>query len=215
MKKTPDIIWKICGMRDSQNVWAVAELQPNYMGFIFYKDSPRFVGNQFEVPANLPTSMKRVGVFVNESLDRVLALVQKHRLDFVQLHGDEPVGYAEALKKITGVIKVFRVDEDFDFSATAEFETVSDFFLFDTKGTYFGGNAIQFDWNLLQKYVGNVPFFLSGGISPSTIQDLESFSHQKFYALDINSGVEEQPAFKSVEKIKDLLHSLEKIRRKH
>ncbi|QLH34428.1 MAG: hypothetical protein HWD62_00315 [Cyclobacteriaceae bacterium] len=86
--------------------------------------------------------------------------------------------------------------------------------MFDTKGKYFGGNAIRFDWTLLQKYGGNVPFFLSGGISPSNIQDLENFSHQKFYALDINSGVEEQPAIKSVEKIKSVLQSLEKIRYK-
>jgi phosphoribosylanthranilate isomerase len=214
MKLAP-VVWKICGMRNELNVCAVAALQPDYMGFIFYEASPRFVGHQFSVPNDFPASIKRVGVFVNETIDRVQELIQKHRLDFVQLHGDESVVYAQNLKSRVGVIKVFRVDEDFDFGSTAEYESSVDFFLFDTKGKHYGGNAKQFDWNLLKKYTGTTPFFLSGGISAATVQDLKKLHHEKFYGIDINSGVEEQPAIKSVDKIKSLLLSLNEIGLKH
>lgn len=201
-------VWKVCGMRDAHNVRAVGELHPDYMGFIFYKSSPRFVGDQFNIPKDLPINIKRVGVFVNEVLDRVQLLIHKHQLDFVQLHGDESVAYAQELKSRVGVIKVFRIDEDFDFGSTSEYESTVDFFLFDTKGKRYGGNAMRFDWNLLKKYVGSTPFFLSGGISESNIQDLKDFRHEMFWGIDINSGVEEQPAIKSVDKIKSLLRSL-------
>ncbi|MBX2917076.1 MAG: phosphoribosylanthranilate isomerase [Cyclobacteriaceae bacterium] len=211
MKIAPRV-WKVCGMRDADNLRAVSKLQPDYMGFIFYDSSPRFVGDSFRIPNDLPTHVKRVGVFVNEDMDRVQQLVQKHQLDFVQLHGDESVAYAQELKSKVGVIKVFRVDADFDFCSTSEYESAADFFLFDTKGKHYGGNAFRFDWNLLGKYTGNTPFFLSGGISESNIQDLEDFHHKMFFGIDINSGVEEQPAIKSVDKIKSLLNSLNKIR---
>lgn len=211
MKITPNV-WKVCGMRDAHNVRAVSRLQPDYMGFIFYEASPRFVGDSFRIPNDLPTNVKRVGVFVNEALDRVQQLVQKHQLDFVQLHGDESVAYAQELKRKVGVIKVFRVDEVFDFSSTSNYESIVDFFLFDTKGKHYGGNALRFDWNLLGKYTGNTPFFLSGGISESNIQDLKNFHHKKFYGIDINSGVEVRPALKSVDKLKSLLKSLNEVR---
>jgi len=214
MNAMPAIAWKICGMRDAANIMEVAELQPDYMGFIFYEASPRFVGNQFDIP-DLPSRINRVGVFVNESLGRVQDLIQQHRLDFVQLHGDESVAYAKELKSKVGVIKVFRIDENFDFNSTVEFEHVADFFLFDTRGKHYGGNAMRFDWSLLKNYSGSVPFFLSGGISKSNIQELKNFQHEKLYALDINSGVEEKPGYKSVAKITDLQKSLNEIGLKH
>lgn len=204
-------VWKVCGMRDAHNVRAVGQLQPDYMGFIFYKGSPRFVGDSFRIRNDLPTNIKRVGVFVNEALGRVQQLIQKHQLDFVQLHGDESVAYAQELKSRVGVIKVFRVDEAFDFSSTSDYESIVDYFLFDTRGKHYGGNAVRFDWGLLKKYTGSTPFFLSGGISESNIQDLKNFHHEMFYGIDINSGVEEQPAIKSVDKIKNVLRLLNEI----
>lgn len=210
MKIAPNV-WKVCGMRDAHNVQAVGELQPDYMGFIFYEASPRFVGDSFRIPNDLPTNIKRVGVFVNEAVDRVQQLIQKHQLDFVQLHGDESVAYAQELKNRVGMIKVFRVDEAFDFSSTSDYESIVDYFLFDTRGKHYGGNAVRFDWDLLKKYTGSTPFFLSGGISESNIQDLKNFHHEMFYGIDINSGVEEQPAIKSVDKIKNVLRLLNEI----
>ncbi|MBN8650164.1 MAG: phosphoribosylanthranilate isomerase [Cytophagales bacterium] len=200
---------KVCGMRAAANIEVVAAIQPQFMGFIFYKNSPRFVGDQFQIPENFPVGIKRVGVFVNETSDVILDLLRKHKLDFVQLHGDETPFYVRNLKaKGVGIIKVFRVDADFDFSTTKEFETVSDYFLFDTKGKQYGGNAIKFDWKLLQKYTGSVPFFLSGGISVDDIQALTEFKHPQWYGVDVNSGVEIEPGLKDSVKVKNLIQML-------
>lgn len=209
MSEVNSVACKVCGMRAAANIEAVAATQPHFMGFIFYKNSPRYVGNQFQIPENFPVSIKRVGVFVNETPAVVLDRVQNHKLDFVQLHGDEKPGYIKNLKASgVGVIKVFRVDADFDFSTTKEFESVSDFFLFDTKGKQYGGNAIKFDWKLLQQYTGSVPFFLSGGISADDIHALTEFKHPQWYGVDVNSGVEVVPGLKDSLKVKNLLQSL-------
>lgn len=209
MSEVNSIVCKVCGMRAAANIEAVAATQPQFMGFIFYKNSPRYVGNQFLIPENFPISIKRVGVFVNETSEAILDLLQKHKLDFVQLHGDEAPAYVRNLKaKGVGIIKVFRVDADFDFSTTKEFEAVSDYFLFDTKGKQYGGNAIKFDWKLLQQYTGSVPFFLSGGISVDDIQALTEFKHPQWYGVDVNSGVEIEPGLKDSVKVKNLIQLL-------
>lgn len=209
MSKVNSIACKVCGMRAVANIEAVAATLPQFMGFIFYKKSPRYVGELFRISENFPVSIKRVGVFVNEISAVVLDLAQKHKLDFVQLHGDETSVYIKNLKASgVGIIKVFRVDADFDFSATKEFETLSDYFLFDTKGKEYGGNAIKFDWKLLQQYTGSVPFFLSGGISVDDIHALDKFKHPQWYGVDVNSGVEIEPGLKDSLKVKNLIQLL-------
>lgn len=209
MSEVKSIVCKVCGMRVAANIEAIAVIKPQFMGFIFYKNSPRYVGDQFKIPEKFPVSIKRVGVFVNETSTIVLYLVEKHKLDFVQLHGDETPVYVKNLKASgIGIIKVFRVDADFDFSTTKEFETLSDYFLFDTKGKEYGGNAIKFDWKLLQQYSGSVPFFLSGGISADDILALTEFKHPQWYGVDVNSGVEIEPGLKDVLKVKNLIQKL-------
>lgn len=187
---------KVCGMRDATNILDVAAVQPDFMGFIFYDQSNRFVGTNFTIPKGFPRYIKKVGVFVNENLDRVLELVRMHQLDFVQLHGDEAVHFCAALRKKIKVIKVFRVDNDFDFRQTKDFEDASDYFLFDTKTTAYGGSGKSFDWNLLNGYNGSTPFFLSGGINAENFSQAMSIKHAKFFALDINSGAETSPGKK-------------------
>jgi len=200
---------KVCGMRESDNIRDVAALHPDYMGFIFYEPSPRFVGHDFMVSLQLPSSIKRVGVFVNHSIDFVMVAMKMNQLDYAQVHGDESVAYCEALKQQgVNVIKVFRVDDDFDFNSTKPFESVADYFLFDTKGKLYGGNARPFDWNLLSHYNQVVPFFLSGGIQVENIQALKNLSGLNLHAIDINSGVEERPGFKSVSKISAIINQL-------
>lgn len=193
---------KICGMRDKKNILDVSAVGVDYMGFIFYKGSPRFVGETFDVP-DIPASVKRVGVFVNETAEEILKKVQTHRLDFVQLHGDEAPNLCEALKAHNvGVIKVFSVDNTFDFRTAKSYTQVVDFFLFDTKGKHRGGNAFRFDWTLLQNYDQEVPFFLSGGIGPENLQDVEALRGMNLHAIDVNSGVETSPALKDIEKVR-------------
>lgn len=200
---------KICGMRESKNIVEVGSLAPDYMGFIFYKNSPRYVGLEFQIPTDLPSSTMKVGVFVNESAESILSAIKNHQLDFVQLHGDESVAYCNNLKeKGIKIIKVFRVDDAFDLSVTSEFSDVVDYFLFDTKGKSYGGNAIKFDWKQLRKYNNKIPFFLSGGIDPESIKDILSLNELNLHAIDINSGVELSPGLKSITKVSEAINNL-------
>ena len=200
---------KICGMREPENVMAVAKLLPDFMGFIFYKESPRYVGKDFYVPESFPSTIKKVGVFVNEDPDVILAYVIRHRLDFIQLHGDESPDYCSSLKKgSVSLIKAFRVDDDFDFSTTTAFVHVCDLFLFDAKGKYFGGNARTFDWQLLSKYMGATPFLLSGGLTEKNISAVKSIRHIKLEGVDLNSGIELAPGKKDLKRIDQILTEL-------
>jgi phosphoribosylanthranilate isomerase len=198
-----DIKLKICGMREPSNILEVSQLQPDYMGFIFYEKTPRYVGDDFFIPEDFPSSTKRVGVFVNESSEVILEKVADFKLDLVQLHGQESVTQCGELKgEGVGIIKVFSVDDDTDFEMTKAYSTVADYFLFDTKGKFFGGNARAFDWNILSRYDQKIPFFLSGGITPENVEGIRAFSSSNIRAIDVNSGVELRPALKDVEKIR-------------
>ncbi len=193
-------------MRDVENIAAVASLRPQYMGFIFYPKSPRFVGESFDIPANLPASIKRVGVFVNESHAVIIAKNKSLKLDFVQLHGNESPAQCDELKTTgLGVIKVFSIDDDFNFELTKPYREVVDYFLFDTKGQYYGGNAKTFKWEILGNYDQKVPFFLSGGLSPDNVNTLGDIQKMNLHALDLNSGVEISPGLKDIEKIRTIV----------
>lgn len=200
---------KICGMRDKDNILDVATCRPHYLGFIFYKDSPRYVGEQFQIPDELDASIKRVGVFVNESSNRILALKDRHRLDYIQLHGDETPDLCRVLKENNqGVIKVFGVDNEFDFETIKPFEPYVDYFLFDYKGTLRGGNGVPFEWSVLEQYKSNVPFFLSGGINPENIGNIHRLKHSRLFAIDVNSGIEDSPGMKNKHQLEVLLSKI-------
>lgn len=194
---------KVCGMREPRNILEVSQLHPEYMGFIFYPGTPRYVGADFKIPDEFPPLIKRVGVFVNETTANIIAKAEEHRLDFVQLHGGEPVRQCHELKtRGLGVIKVFSVDTNMDFAVTRDYRDEVDFFLFDTKGKFYGGNAIPFDWEVLAGYDQSVPFFISGGITPENAGQVKTLKNFNLQAVDVNSGVEATPALKDVAKIK-------------
>lgn len=205
MTKRP--LLKVCGMRDSENIKAVAALKPAYLGFIFYPKSKRYVGNivDKQLLHDLPKSMQKVGVFVNESLSEILLQIENYGLDCIQLHGDESPQVCEALQaaKIE-VIKVFSVGEQFDFQQLKPYLDCCDYFLFDTKGKERGGNGVTFNWEVLNDYPFQKPFFLSGGIDLDNIQDLKKYSHLPIHAIDVNSKFELEPALKDVKKLKEL-----------
>jgi phosphoribosylanthranilate isomerase len=203
---------KICGMRDAENIMQVAALSPDYMGFIFYPKSPRFVGDDFKIPAQFPTNIIRVGVFVNESTASILEHSEAHNLRFLQLHGEESVKQCQELKGHNyQIIKVFSVDDAFDFEITKYYSESVDFFLFDTKGKYYGGNAKTFRWRQLEQYNQQVPFFLSGGLSPENVSDVGELKGMNIHALDVNSGVESAPAMKDLVKVQELKENLKQI----
>lgn len=206
---------KVCGMQQPGNMLQVAELQPDYLGLIFYEKSPRYFDG--ELPAIAP-EIKKVGVFVNSSLKEIKDKVSKYNLNAVQLHGDESAGFAKDLKRelqqsgnTPEIIKVFSVGDDFDFQETKSFEGIVDYFLFDTKGKLRGGNGKEFDWQILKDYPSNTPFFLSGGIGPEhgkAIAELKSHFYRKgkpglLYAVDVNSKFELKPGLKKLKELKD------------
>mgnify|MGYP003577413460 FL=1 len=208
MKDRKDIAIKVCGMRDPENIVQIGSLRPQYMGFIFYPETPRFVGDNFKIPSNLPSSIKRVGVFVNESSAVILAKSEALTLDLVQLHGNEsPTQCAELKARGLSVIKVFSIDDDFNFELTKVYKDVVDYFLFDTKGKYHGGNAKTFNWKVFDKYDQEIPFFLSGGLTSENVNTLGDILAMNLHALDLNSGVEISPGVKDFERVKTIVTS--------
>ncbi len=198
---------KVCGMRDPANIKAVAELHADYMGFIFYRNSPRYVGDKFTLEESEVTT--NVGVFVDESTGIILHRLKDINSETAQLHGSETPSQCDDLKSrgIT-VIKVFSISDDFDFTKTKDFQDVADYFLFDTKGKSFGGNGKTFNWNRLQEYDQSIPFFLSGGLNEENVKNLGVLDMMNIHALDVNSGVEDAPGVKNIEKIKSVMSCL-------
>jgi Phosphoribosylanthranilate isomerase len=158
---------KICGMKHPENIQNVAALQPDLMGFIFYPKSPRFAEPLDIATLNaLPKTIKKIGVFVNEDLENILTIASKYDLDGVQLHGTELVAMCKELRKAGYlVLKAFPIAEAYNFKVTKAYEGVCDYFLFDTKTDAYGGSGLKFNWGMLDEYVGETPFLLSGGIA--------------------------------------------------
>ena len=202
---------KVCGMRDTDNIRDLLSLQPDYMGIIFYDKSPRNAEGIIEekVIKDFPESTRKVGVFVNASFDFIMDKVNRFGLDMLQLHGEEPVELVKELKaEGIKVIKVFGVDDDFDFAVLKPYKNEVDFFLFDTKSKQRGGTGVQFNWNKLEEYDQEVPFFLSGGISNESIKSLGQLKGLNIHAIDVNSKYELEPGLKNIEELKRLTTSL-------
>ena len=199
---------KVCGINTLENLKAIDALGVDHIGYNFYPKSARYLDESTKLN-DYQTTAEKVGVFVQEEIDRVKQLIDLHELDHVQLHGDESLSYCKALARNINVVKVFRVDEDFDFSIVEPYE-FCDFYLFDTKVKEYGGSGRKFDWDMLNQYVGNVPFMLSGGIGPDDVERLQTFSHPMFYGIDINSKFEISPGLKDVAMIKSFLKKLTK-----
>lgn len=186
-------------MREESNVREVEKLGVDWMGFIFYPKSPRYVG---ETLPYLPETVKRVGVFVNEDTDRLLILAEKNWLDIIQLHGDESPEDCEALQKRGFiVIKALGVatGKPFPSELTRRYEGCCDYFLFDTRTSLYGGSGKKFGWELLADYREQTPFLLSGGILPEDVEEIKRFSHPKCVGIDLNSGFEILPAVKDTQ----------------
>ena len=219
---------KVCGMRNSENISNLLTLKPDFIGFIFYKKSKRFVTDFPQI--QFPEETKKVGVFVSETIENVIATVEKYKLDFVQLHGNETSEYCENIIKMVTersrsesitksvistplnqqfkIIKAFSIDKNFDFNNTKQYKNYCDYFLFDTKGKEYGGNGVKFNWEILKNYKGKTPFLLSGGISKNDANEIKKIKHPAFVGVDINSGFEIEPALKNINEIKEFKNNL-------
>jgi phosphoribosylanthranilate isomerase len=198
---------KICGMKYPDNILEVGSLLPDYMGFIFWEKSARYFNGL--IP-ELPKSIKKVGVFVNETAAIITEKVAKHDLQGVQLHGKESASFCETLRnqlpKDIQIIKVFSIQDEFDFSTLEPFESLCDYFLFDTKGKLPGGNGTTFDWKVLENYPSTKPFFLSGGIGLEELEAVKQILKMNLpvYAIDVNSKFETAPGLKNIKLVTEL-----------
>lgn len=207
---------KICGMKYKDNITEVAALQPDYFGFIFYEKSSRsFDGT---IP-ELPSEIKKIGVFVNATQEEILEKVERYNLDLIQLHGEESPEFCEELKRhFQGsnghqieIIKVFSIKNHFNFDQLKPYESVCDYFLFDTKGQLPGGNGYSFDWEILKNYPSTKPYFLSGGIGLDEVENIAKFLRrqsrnnrdQLCHAVDVNSKFEIEPGLKNITLLKE------------
>ena len=214
---------KVCGMKYVENIQQVAILQPDYLGFIFYEKSKR----NFEgIIPDLPKEIKKAGVFVNELPEIVVSLTEEYGLNMLQLHGDESLEYIQRLitifkesiaekkphlkYKMPELVKVFGIKDGFDFEILKPYESLVDFFLFDTKGKERGGNGITFDWSILKNYKLTKPFFLSGGIGLDEVSEIKKLQalNLPIYALDVNSKFEIEAGLKSVKNIEKFKKNL-------
>ena len=203
------MIVKVCGMRDAENIREVEALGVDWMGFVFHRTSPRFVG---ELPDYLPQRAKRVGVFVDETEEQIMETVQLFRLDMVQLHGQETPDFCNRIRsKGLKVIKAINVQNRFPSEEVSFYEGACDYFLFDTKTPLPGGSGQKFDWSSLSAYRGTTPFLLSGGISPDDADRVEAFVHERCIGIDLNSRFETSPANKDIHLLQSFI---DKIKRK-
>ncbi len=214
------MIVKVCGMREPENLIRLLELPLDWIGLIFYPRSKRSVlktdlAKWLSHNRQLFEQKEKVGVFVNNQVDDILKKVHEYELDILQLHGEEQPAYVEELARFRDLgslrqvklIKAFRVGEEFDFSMTADFVSLCDYFLFDTMGEERGGTGQSFDWELLSDYAFDTPFLLSGGIGPASIPALNHFSHPRWIGVDLNSKFEEKPGEKDIAALRDFLQA--------
>lgn len=212
-------------MRDADNIRDISALGVDMIGLIFYPPSPRYV-QQFSsgagiIPDYAPDMGKtplRVGVFVDDMPQNIVTRVYNYKLDYIQLHGNEPRETLENLRATIDpdikpkikIIKAISVSSAEDIKKYKEYVGAADLFLFDTKCKTVGGSGEQFDWQVLQAYDGDVPFLLSGGIGPDDAERIKNFHHPKCIGIDLNSKFEIEPALKDVEKLKHFLVKVKK-----
>ena len=212
-------------MRDADNIRDISALGVDMIGLIFYPPSPRYV-QQFSsgagiIPDYAPDMGKtplRVGVFVDDMPQNIVTRVYNYKLDYIQLHGNEPRETLENLRATIDpdikpkikIIKAISVSSAEDIKKYKEYVGAADLFLFDTKCKTVGGCGEQFDWQVLQAYDGDVPFLLSGGIGPDDVERIKNFHHPKCIGIDLNSKFEIEPALKDVEKLKQFLVKVKK-----
>lgn len=199
---------KVCGMRDERNIRAVEQLDIDWMGFIYYPLSSRYVGEQLSY---LPEKVTRVGVFVNEQPEIVRERAEQNRLQILQLHGAESPAYCLALKREGyRVIKAFGIETDQPFPTenVQRYAGCCDYFLFDTKTPMYGGSGQKFTWEVLNDYHGTIPFLISGGLTPVDAEAVKAFYHPQLVGIDLNSGFETSPAIKDVSLLQTFIEQL-------
>ena len=228
---------KVCGLREPENIRDVEALGVDMVGFIFWKDSPRYVSmisaNAGIIPdyawdqgARNPHSSlltphssllsQKVGVFVDDMPQNIVTRVYNYKLDWVQLHGSESPVMIDNLKRTLipdikpdiKIIKAISVNTKEDVEKWRQYQGHVDMLLFDTKCKTVGGSGEHFDWSVLNSYDGDIPFLLSGGIGPDDAERVKAFHHPQFAGIDLNSRFETSPGVKDINLLKEFLKKL-------
>lgn len=204
---------KICGITTLEDARFASGALADYLGFIFYDKSPRFIEPaKAGAIINWIEGPEKVGVFVNQPLDDVNEIAVRTGIDLVQLHGDESPGYCDMIN--FPVIKTFHVTSETHTDELASemdaYKNSADYFLFDTKidGLY-GGTGQTFDWTLLQNLSMGKPFFLSGGLHAGNVK--EAIRMVSPDVVDLSSGLEELPGLKDFDKIEEFFDVMRDI----
>ncbi|MGN0206602.1 MAG: phosphoribosylanthranilate isomerase [Muribaculaceae bacterium] len=203
------LIRKLCGMRRADDIRNAEQLDIDWIGFIFWQGSPRYVGDCLTY---LPQQKRSIGVFVNADVEEIASAVSAYRLGGVQLHGDESIDYCRRLRKLfpadVVIIKAIGVKSESDARKGEAYDGIVDYLLFDTKCSGYGGSGTGFNWDVLATYQGSTPFLLSGGIGIDSAEALHRFSHPRFAGIDINSRFEVEPAVKDIRLVADFLNTI-------
>lgn len=200
---------KICGLKYIDNIAEIVALKPDFVGFIFYEKSKRFVGvENASIDLNFKSTSK-VAVFVNEKNEIIENIAKRHHFKYVQLHGNEtPLDCKYLNDNGLLVIKAFGIDNQFNFSILNDYKPFVKYFLFDTKTSNFGGSGKSFDWLFLKDYVLDIPFFLSGGIGLDDFGLVKEINHPALFAIDVNSKMEIEPGLKDKVKCSELIDKI-------
>lgn len=193
-----------------ENISEVVSLNPQYIGFILYPASERYLGDDKTIRQSIRAikSAYKVGVFVNEHYRTIMEEVEAMKLNYVQLHGNETPEFCYVLNKKVPVIKAFNISADFDFKVLSEFECCCEHFLFDAATTKHGGSGQSFDWQLLKQYKLSKKYFLSGGISLENIKLTSKIKDKRLMAIDVNSCFEDAPGIKNINKLNTLINEI-------
>lgn len=203
----------MCGNKNPDNIQKISSLWPDYMGFIFYPWSKRYICDlDPRIVRSLPSSVLPVAVFVDSEYQDIVAITKKYKIKIIQLHGKEsPVLCHQLRTSWYIVIKQFSVDNNFDFKTIKPYKWLIDYVLFDTKIESHGGSGQVFDWRILKKYRYHIPFFIAGGVGVENITEILSIKHPYLYAVDINSKVESAPWIKNIKEVSQCINAVKKF----
>ncbi len=193
-------------MREASNIRDVEALGVDWMGFICWPKSSRYVDS---TPSYLP-QCQRVGVFVDADFDFISEKVEQLSLSRIQLHGNETAEFCQRVRQTfqLPVIKAISIHSVDDVKKAEAYHGIVSHILFDTKCKCVGGSGEQFDWEVLRTYKGPTPFLLAGGIGFNDASRVNDFSHPYFVGIDLNSRFEDSPARKNIDKLKRFLTEL-------
>lgn len=209
---------KICGLSDAGSVAAASEAGADYLGFVFYSASPRYVSfkQAAQLSALIPRGAGKVGVFVDAGDSAIAEAIDSGAIDYLQLHGNESPDRVAAIRARFGlpVIKAIGVAGTGDMDRAAEYDPVADMLLFDAKPPAInpampGGNGLIFDWNLIAGHRWISPWILSGGLNAQNLAGAVRTSGARI--VDVSSGVESATGIKDAKKIRGFIEAAKRL----